>query len=381
MSRPRSRRGSGRGSGRSSTRGIGEVLEKRALFLLASYEYLESLQKSIKEDVNAQSIEAQRAAMKLVVAPSLDYYLSSAGGLSLEMNTRISDILDSEIRSRRPKKRPAPTPSVTSTHPPKRQKQASSLAPIVQQQLIFCRTLLTRFMKNKRYLLFHNKVNEEKDHAPRYYSIVKEPMWFKEILRRLDSGEYRHPSQYRKDMILVVENCQKYNRKPHNLHSLAEDLRAEVEEAMTRLPTASPILVDPSLQDEPMEAPRDPASEQRIERLMERLGAHKEQGGTVWDTLVKKLVEITPEKELNLDAMNAEQCDHLDRLLDIADGQRQAESKEAVDAVSTRSTAPLSSHSPLRTEEAPATETPAYTTTGADEVGDMELSDLNLSDL
>jgi len=70
-----------------------------------------------------------------------------------------------------------------------------------------------RFIRADQYSLFANEVTDEE--APGYFDIVKKPMDFGTIKRKLDNGEYGSGSTAAallyNDFMLVMDNCALYN--------------------------------------------------------------------------------------------------------------------------------------------------------------------------
>lgn len=51
----------------------------------------------------------------------------------------------------------------------------------------------------------------DEDYAPRYYSIIRQPMDLQRMEDKLDDGEYLTFADFKADFQLIVDNCRQYN--------------------------------------------------------------------------------------------------------------------------------------------------------------------------
>jgi hypothetical protein len=51
----------------------------------------------------------------------------------------------------------------------------------------------------------------DEDYAPRYYSIIRQPMDLQRMEDKLDEGEYLTFADFKADFQLIVDNCRQYN--------------------------------------------------------------------------------------------------------------------------------------------------------------------------
>lgn len=65
--------------------------------------------------------------------------------------------------------------------------------------------------KNKSSKVFHEPVNWQKLNIPDYPQIVKEPMDFGTIKKKLSLNVYKHVDEFVKDVNLIFHNCKLYN--------------------------------------------------------------------------------------------------------------------------------------------------------------------------
>ncbi|KAF8374776.1 lex-1 [Pristionchus pacificus] len=74
---------------------------------------------------------------------------------------------------------------------------------------IFLRDILARLMRDRRFHIFNNPVEE--DDAPDYYEHIKQPMCMSDMMGKIDSRVYRGPEQFVEDINLIMRNALEYN--------------------------------------------------------------------------------------------------------------------------------------------------------------------------
>lgn len=72
-----------------------------------------------------------------------------------------------------------------------------------------CLKITRSFINYKFFEPFKNRVDEKE--APDYYTVIKEPMWLTEVVRKLKSNSYEKLGQYVYDMNLIWSNAIHYN--------------------------------------------------------------------------------------------------------------------------------------------------------------------------
>lgn len=65
-------------------------------------------------------------------------------------------------------------------------------------------------------------MDEERDKAPGYYKIIKVPMYYELVDKKLENGQYSSPEEFAADMRLVYANAMLYNPKMHGVHAIAQ---------------------------------------------------------------------------------------------------------------------------------------------------------------
>lgn len=57
-----------------------------------------------------------------------------------------------------------------------------------------------------------------------YYDVIKTPMDLSTIKKKMDARLYANPQEFREDIILMCENCFKYNPPDQIVHLLGKQL-------------------------------------------------------------------------------------------------------------------------------------------------------------
>ncbi len=66
------------------------------------------------------------------------------------------------------------------------------------------------------------------EQAPDYFKIVKEPMDFTAMRKKIDGFVYKNMEELEKDFDLMIDNCMKYNGKDTVFYRAATRLRDQV---------------------------------------------------------------------------------------------------------------------------------------------------------
>jgi len=100
-------------------------------------------------------------------------------------------------------------------------------APIYDQWERAAHRMMTQLWKHKHAWIFHEPVNPEKLNIPDYLVIIKEPMDFGTIKRKLKHNEYLKCDEFIYDVNLVFNNCIVYNGESNNVTILCKEVMKE----------------------------------------------------------------------------------------------------------------------------------------------------------
>ena len=118
-----------------------------------------------------------------------------------------------------------------------------------------CLELTNKMLRKDLCRLFRERVDPERDGAPDYYTIIKNPMDLSTIRKKLNSNEYKNIEQWISDVNLIWKNAKLYNTEGSIIHFIAQELeewfarkcllipRNKDEEWMLQLRKASTALV------------------------------------------------------------------------------------------------------------------------------------------
>jgi len=88
--------------------------------------------------------------------------------------------------------------------------------------------------------------------APGYSNMVKEPMDFSKMHRKLDNDEYSSLSEFKRDFELIVENCKKYNTEDTVYYKAAKKIKYSGKKIMGKERLISLRQLLPKLKDCPI---------------------------------------------------------------------------------------------------------------------------------
>uniref|UniRef100_A0A0R3RRQ2 Bromodomain-containing protein n=1 Tax=Elaeophora elaphi TaxID=1147741 RepID=A0A0R3RRQ2_9BILA len=114
------------------------------------------------------------------------------------------------------------------------------------EQMKFCQRLVNELFTKKCKSFtwpFLEPVDVEGLKLEDYYDIVKNPMDLGTIRRKLDAKQYATPEELRADVILVCENCYKYNPTSDPIHQHGRALQKYFEDKWRQMPE-EPSVVD-----------------------------------------------------------------------------------------------------------------------------------------
>lgn len=95
--------------------------------------------------------------------------------------------------------------------------------------LQYCDQLLNCLLKNRHLGKFKQRVDPEKDRAPDYYKIIKNPMDLSLLKERLYSGLITSVPQFKRELDLIWENCFIFNGTEGQLPSLAKQVKMSID--------------------------------------------------------------------------------------------------------------------------------------------------------
>ncbi len=98
-----------------------------------------------------------------------------------------------------------------------------------------CVKEMERLKKLPAYLWFQHPVDPVKLQIPTYFEVIKKPMDFGTISRKLASGAYGTAQAFKDDMLLVVDNAIAFNPSDHQCHIDALRLRTIISTNLSKL--------------------------------------------------------------------------------------------------------------------------------------------------
>lgn len=98
-----------------------------------------------------------------------------------------------------------------------------------------CVKEMERLKKLPAYLWFQDPVDPVKLQIPTYFDVIKKPMDFGTITRKLASGAYTSAQAFRDDLLLVVNNAIEFNPADHQCHIDALRLRTIISTNLSKL--------------------------------------------------------------------------------------------------------------------------------------------------
>ncbi|EKX73847.1 conserved hypothetical protein [Theileria equi strain WA] len=84
--------------------------------------------------------------------------------------------------------------------------------PMLKQWYSLAQSLLATLLKQEGGYVFDKPVDPKKQNCPDYYDIIKNPMSFSCIRGKLRKYLYVEPQQFIDDVLLIFDNCYKYNK-------------------------------------------------------------------------------------------------------------------------------------------------------------------------
>ncbi|KAE8658317.1 Nuclear protein X1 isoform 5 [Hibiscus syriacus] len=130
---------------------------------------------------------------------------------------------------------------------------SNSNAYLMQQ----CETLLNRLMQHNFGWVFNNPVDVVKLNIPDYFTVIKHPMDFGTVKKKMATGKYASPLDFAADVRLTLSNAMTYNPPGNDVHTMAETLskyfEARWKAIETKLPITTNVDAKPSISAELIE--------------------------------------------------------------------------------------------------------------------------------
>jgi hypothetical protein len=105
---------------------------------------------------------------------------------------------------------PSSTPSIKLViKPPKKESTIIGKMPVEQQKSLL--QLHKRLVANNASMWFRTPVDPVALNIPTYLDTIKKPMDLSTIAKKLKTGKYDRPEDYRADVELTVVNCETFN--------------------------------------------------------------------------------------------------------------------------------------------------------------------------
>ena len=95
--------------------------------------------------------------------------------------------------------------------------------------------LMNTLWKHKDAELFHKPVDPEELNIPDYFNIIKNPMDFSTIKKKLANCTYTNLKEFCNDMGLVFENCYTYNGRKTMIGDMCTRVKKEYDKLFEEL--------------------------------------------------------------------------------------------------------------------------------------------------
>jgi hypothetical protein len=97
------------------------------------------------------------------------------------------------------------------------------------------RKLMNTLWKFKEADLFHKPVDPQELNIPDYFDIIKNPMDFSTIKKKLNNFTYTNLKEFCADMNLVFENCYTYNGRKTTIGDICTRVKSEYDKLFEEL--------------------------------------------------------------------------------------------------------------------------------------------------
>jgi bromodomain-containing factor 1 len=115
-------------------------------------------------------------------------------------------------------------------------EEGSQNQTLIEYQLKFCSSVLTKVKRNSNAAPFLEPVDPIKLNIPDYPLKIKRPMDLSTIRRKLDGKIYRTPDEFDADMKLMFENCYTYNPEGSPVNVIGKALEMYYNKEMAAMP-------------------------------------------------------------------------------------------------------------------------------------------------
>ncbi len=95
--------------------------------------------------------------------------------------------------------------------------------------------MLTQCWKSKGGVYFHDPVDPIKFDIDDYFDVIKEPMDFTTVKKKLSHNVYNSVQEFIRDMNLVFDNCVHYNGVENPIAKHAIEIKTGFEESMKQM--------------------------------------------------------------------------------------------------------------------------------------------------
>lgn len=107
---------------------------------------------------------------------------------------------------------------------------------LIEHQLKYCSSILTRIRRNSNASPFLQPVDPIALGIPDYAEKIKHPMDISTIRKKLDSGAYKTPEEFHGDMLLMFNNCYAYNPPDIDVYKMGKNLQSVFEALYAEMP-------------------------------------------------------------------------------------------------------------------------------------------------
>ncbi|KAI6112477.1 hypothetical protein EDD16DRAFT_1167057 [Pisolithus croceorrhizus] len=161
---------------------------------------------------------------KLKIAPGGSQVRASPSATPIAPAPRIASTVPPPPTAKvkpKPKARQPIANGVKTPQVPKAQSGGMSL-----NDLRACRNALKKLRLHKNAVLFLQPVDPVRDHAPKYYEVIKNPMDLSTMGAKLEEGMYKDRFAFEADFRLMVANAKQYS--PHGTYAHTEAINFEI---------------------------------------------------------------------------------------------------------------------------------------------------------
>ncbi|KAG4185655.1 hypothetical protein ERO13_A09G245900v2 [Gossypium hirsutum] len=107
-----------------------------------------------------------------------------------------------------------------------------------------CEALLNRLMQHNFGWVFNSPVDVVKLNIPDYFTVIKHPMDFGTVKKKITSGQYAIPLDFAADVRLTLSNAMTYNPPGNDVHIMAETLSKYFEARWKAIEKKLPITMN-----------------------------------------------------------------------------------------------------------------------------------------